>query len=370
MKLIEYISDKLFNLYYFKSLMDNNNIIYFFIILYLLNPKKIIKKSKKIFNKLIFSSPKNKDEKNHDFNDEYKNNNDINDKIDINDSIDINKDTNNLPKEIKKSNDDNHITEIKVNDFMKLNKSTEINNLHFKKNIKNSIKRSPTEPYKSDKENINLKYNNMPDNHDFKISISNSLCSTPIFTLRTYDNLNFYYNFLIHNFDTQKIYNLNMCRDIQKWMTTSYLSNEDLSDEFVPIYFIYKNKDKNSIQNEDVTVLEYLKFFVHTNENAVKTGFIQKGNDYLAIKEYIDKLIEDNYIKDLLNGEQYINYNLSCNEGTINFLDKFLSLVLIPEDQIGNELTFDISNYYENKSTYEYYMKTMNSDISMFNTSL
>jgi len=358
MKLIEYISEKLFNLYYFKSLMDNNNIIYFLIILYLLNPKKIIKKSKKLINKLMFSSSKN----NNEVNDEYNDNKDSNDNND-------NKDTN-LPIEIKKNNDDNHITEIKVNDFVKLNKSTETNNLPFKKNIKNSIKKNSIEPYKCDKENINLKYNNKPNSHDFKISISNSICSTPIFTLRTYNNLNFYYNFLIHNFDTQKIYNLNMCKDIHKWMTTSYLSNEDLLDEFVPIYFIYKNKDKNSTQNEDVTVFEYLKFFVHTNENSVKTGFIQKGNDYLAIKEYIDKLIEDNYIKDLLNGEQYINYNLSCNDGTITFLDKFLSLVLIPEDQIGNELTFDISNYYENKSTYEYYMKTMNSDISMFNTSL
>ena len=354
MKLAEYISEKLFNLYYFKSLMNNNNLIYFFIMLYLMNPKKLFKKSKKLFTKLMFSSSKNKDENNNDFNDEINEDNN-----DDNISIDINKNNNN-----------NILNEIKVNDFVKLNKSTETSNLPLKKNIKNSFKKVSIEPYKCDKENINLKYNNRPSSHDFKISISNSLCSTPIFTLRTYDNLNFYYNFLIHNFDTQKIYNLNMCKDIHKWMTTSYLSNEDLSDEFVPIYFIYKNKDKNISQSEDVTVLEYLKFFVHTNENSVKTGFIQKGNDYLAIKEYIDKLIEDNYIKDLLNGEQYINYNLSCNEGTINFLDKFLSLVLIPEDQIGNELTFDISNYYENKNTYEYYMKTMNSDISMFNTSL
>jgi alpha-glucosidase (family GH31 glycosyl hydrolase) len=159
-----------------------------------------------------------------------------------------------------------------------------------------------------------------------------------------------------------------MCKDIHKWMTTSYLSNEDLSDEFVPIYFIFKNKD--NMQYEDIVVYEYLKFFVHTNDNSIKTGFIQKGNDYSVIKEYIDKLIDNNYIKDLLNGEQYINYNLSCNEGTVNFLDKFLSLVLISEDQIGNELTFDISNYHENKNTYEYYMKTINSDITMFNTSL
>ena len=107
-----------------------------------MNPKKLFKKSKKLFTKLMFSSSKNKDENNNDFNDEINEDNN-----DDNISIDINKNNNN-----------NILNEIKVNDFVKLNKSTETSNLPLKKNIKNSFKKVSIEPYKCDKENINLKY--------------------------------------------------------------------------------------------------------------------------------------------------------------------------------------------------------------------
>lgn len=342
MKLIEYVSDKIYNLYFLKSLAGNNSVVLSIIIIYLLNPNKIVNKTKSLLNKLLLTFDKNDKSDNFEKKDKSKVKNIIKEKENI---IIENKDFS--------SNFENTL------------KTSEISNLPLKKNIKNIIKKSNMDPYKNDKENIDYKYNKKPEINEFKVSISNSICSTPMFTLRTYDNLDFYYNMVIHNFDTQKIYNLNMCKDIHKWMTSSYLSNEDLSDEFIPIYFIYKSKN-----NSEVYVYEYLKFFVHTNENGIKNGFIQKGNDYLIITEDINKLIELNYIKDLLNGEQYINYNLSCNEGTVTFLDKFLSLVLIPEEQIGSQLTFDISNYYENKNTYEYYMKTINSDLSMYNTSI
>lgn len=367
MKLIDYISDKIFKLYYIKYLTENNNnnIIMLLIILYLLNPTKIFSNIKKYISNLLLIVKQNDNSKNNDNCDNKINidHSDNSNNIDTKISIDHNL---NCDNNLNIADSENNIkSDNKANEVSKINNLNEIKNLFLKKNIKNNIKKSSTDPYKNDKENIDKKYNKIPDNHEFKININNSICSTPIFTLRTFEDLDFYYNIVIHNFDTQKIYNLNMCKDIHKWMTTSYLSNEDLADELIPIYFIFKNKS-----SAEVYVYEYLKFFVHTNESLIKNGFIQKGNDYLIIKDDIDKLIENNYIKDLLNGEHYINYNLSCNEGTINFLDKFLSLVLISEDQIGNELTMDISNYHENKNTYEYYMKTINSDINMFNTSI
>lgn len=46
------------------------------------------------------------------------------------------------------------------------------------------------------------------------------------------------------------------------------------------------------------------------------------------------------------------NSSLS-DEDVQNFLDKLLSLVLIPEKLVGDKLTLDIENYSENKKTYE-----------------
>ena len=74
--------------------------------------------------------------------------------------------------------------------------------------------------------------------------------------------------------------------------------------------------------------------------------------------------------KDLLNDKHYTNYNLSIHEGISNFLENFLSLVLVPESCIGEQIELDIGNYFENKKTMDYYYNTINSDSSMFNTSI
>jgi hypothetical protein len=81
-------------------------------------------------------------------------------------------------------------------------------------------------------------------------------------------------------------------------------------------------------------------------------------------------LIKLGLIKDLLNTKNYTNYNLSSNNEVSDFLDKLLSLVLIPEICIGEEVNIDIENYIENKKTYEYHFNTVNSDSNLFNTSI
>ena len=154
-----------------------------------------------------------------------------------------------------------------------------------------------------------------------------------------------------------------MCQDIHKWMSTSSISNEDLSDEVAPLYFIQKIGNKTE-------VYEYLKLFINTDNDGTKIAFIQKGIDYLVVKDDIDELISRGLIKDLLNDKHYTNYNLSVHEGISSFLESFLSLVLIPESCIGEQIELDIDNYFENKKTFEYYYNTINSDSSMFNTSI
>ena len=268
--------------------------------------------------------------------------------------------------DIEKLDIENPDNEKKMNnDFLIEKKSPEIND--FKNNIKLIYKKKDEldnkNPYKNDKESLHKKYTVKPNDTSFKIHVNSTICSTPIFNLRSFKDLNFHYNFLIHNFCPKKINNLIMCKDIHQWMTTSSLSNEDLEDELVPVYFIKK-------KNDSTDVFEYLKLFIHTDKNGLKAAFVQKGNDYLHVKDDIDELISKSLIKDLLEDKNYNNYNLSIHESVCNFLDKFLSLVLISEEFIGDNFELDIKNYYENNNTYEYFFNTLNSEVSVFSTTI
>jgi len=234
--------------------------------------------------------------------------------------------------------------------------------LNLKKNTKDKIDiENSINPYPNKKKYIKLNYTEPLDNYDFVLDINNSICSTPMFNMRTYEDIDFYYNFIIHDYDTKKLHDLIMCKDIHQWMSNSSLSDSDISNELVPIYFCLKN--------EKINVYEYLKVFINSNGEE-KIAFVQKGNDYTIIEKYIEKLIEKNIIEDLLSGKLYTSYNLSINDGVSTFLTKFLSLVLISENFIGEKIKLDIENYHENKSTYQYLLNTLNEDSSVFNTNI
>jgi hypothetical protein len=306
--------------------------------------------------------------------------NKINNKTDDNVNFDINIDTN-IDTNNHTNNDTNPDTNLdtnpdtnpekNINSDCELNKENNVNDIkNNKEKTKNNIKllikkndKSLSDPYLNDKLSLKKNYKNDTKNKHFNINVNSTICSIPIFNLRTYKDLDYHFNFIIHDYDTKKINNLIMCKDIHKWMSSSCISNEDLNDELVPIYFIKK-------ENNVTDVYEYLKLFINTNDDQTKICFVQKGIDYLYIKDNIDELIEKDLIKDLLNGKNYVNYNLSVHEGVSDFLNKFLSLVLIPENFIGEQVNIDIENYYENKKTYEYHFNTVNSDINVFNTTL
>jgi len=255
---------------------------------------------------------------------------------------------------------------IKIKNESNIDKNNKIKNnikIICKKNDKAVNEKNNYDPYKNDSHILEQNYKNEIDKKDFKINVNHTICSTPIFNMRTYKDLNYHYNFIIHDFDPKKINNLIMCQDIHKWMSTSTLSNDDLSDELAPLYFIQKINNKTE-------VYEYLKLFINTDNDGTKIAFVQKGVDYLVIKDDIDELINKGLIKDLLNDKHYVNYNLSVHQGISEFLEKFLSLVLIPESCIGEQVELDLSNYSENKKTMDYYYNTINSDSSMFNTSI
>ena len=250
------------------------------------------------------------------------------------------------------------------NNDIKIKNQNEKSN-EIKKNIKllctKNNKKEKQDSYQNESDIIRNDYE-LHKTNNFILNVASSSCSTPLFNLRTYKDLNFYYNFIIHDFDSHKINNLIMVKEMQEWTSTSSLSNDDLPDEFCPIYFIKKN-------NLGVEVYEYLKLFIHTEHNN-KVAFITKGVDYLIIKDDINELIEKNLIKDLLCDKKYITYNLLLHDNVTNFLNKILSLVLIPDSLIGEHLTLDIEHYCENKKQYQNFFNTLSSDSSMFNTSL
>jgi hypothetical protein len=246
-------------------------------------------------------------------------------------------------------------------------------NVNVKNNIKILCKKFDDEeikkrvkiygPYSNEVDDIENDYNIPPPNHDFIINVNPSVCTMPIFNLRTHDNIDFHYNFILHNFDPKKINDLIMCKDIHKFMSTSSLTSDDIPDELAPVYFIKK-------QNDVTDVFEYLKVFIYTDESNNKISFITKGNDYLYVKRDINKLIEKELIDDLLSDKHYIYYNLSVNDGVTQFLDKLLSLVTIPEKLIGDNVKLDIENYYENKKAFEYHYNVLNNNSNMFKTTI
>ena len=237
---------------------------------------------------------------------------------------------------------------------------------NIKKNIqlfcnKNTKK---TDPYENEVNNLKTEYDIKNTSNDFVLNVSNATCTTPIYNLRTYKDLNFYYNLILHDFSCEKINNLIMVKDIQNWMSSSSLSNDDLPDEFCPLYFILKDN------SGAVTVHEYLKVFIHTDDNNAKVAFVSKGSDYLVIKQYTDELINKGLIKDLLDGKHYTTYNLLLHESVNDFLDKILSLVLLPDSLIGDQVTLDIENFCENKKQYHHFFNSSELTNNQFNTSI
>ena len=235
------------------------------------------------------------------------------------------------------------------------------NNITINYKKKNEDKK--IESYANNKKKLIKKYTDKNEKHDFAVEINSTICSTPIFNLKTYKDLDFHYNFLIHDFDPKKINNLIMCKDIHQWMSSSSLSSEDLSDGIIPVYFVLQ---KNNVSN----VFEYLKLFIKTDKNGLKIAFIQTGDDYSSIKKYINELISRNLIKDLLQDKSFYNYNLTNHDDVLEFLNNLLSLVLISEDFIGDKINLDIKNYHDNKNTFEYFFNTINSEAGVFNTTI
>ena len=264
----------------------------------------------------------------------------------------------------------NNLYSLVDKDFSKIFKGDEENkdgHNNKEKNIDLEVKKIKKSniPYDNDCKKLHNSYNKEFENKDFKLNVNHGILTTPIFNLRTFKDLDFYYNFYAVGLDVNHWNNLIMVNDLHKWMNTSSLSNEDLEDKFIPILFIEKKHD-----SENIKISEYLKIFVKTDNHGVKTAFCQKGNEYQSIKKHINILIEKHLIKDLLEDDEYYVYNLSEHHSLSKFLENLLSLILIPKNLLGEEISIDISHHCENLKTYEYFFNSLSGECNLFQTSI
>jgi hypothetical protein len=214
-------------------------------------------------------------------------------------------------------------------------------------------------PYPNKIEYLKKRYNNLDEDNEYTFKINENTCTLPFFHLRKYNDCTFFYNFRIADFGPSKISSLIMCRDIYKWMSTSSLSYDDLPDNYYPIYMIVKI-------DAVISIYEYLKIFVRTKEDGTRIAFVQKGNHYLEIEQYIAELLEKDVIMDLLGGIEYITYKLDSSENVSTFLDRLISILTISDKSIGSDITIDYEIIHENKRAFKYFFNYMtNSDVQL-----
>tara|TARA_B100001175_G_C19444786_1_gene608174 strand:- start:9 stop:1229 length:1221 start_codon:yes stop_codon:yes gene_type:complete len=245
-------------------------------------------------------------------------------------------------------------------------KLKEIKDKNFKRNNKRVDKFNNESAYNCDVKKLNKEYFDS-DNSDFHLKINELNKNIPLFNMRSSKNIDFYYNFHLHNADNNKINNLIMCRDIHQWMSSSSLSNDDLDNTVYPVYLIMKDHKTDY----EIMIFEVYKIFVFIDENDNKKAFVSKGNNYKATEEVLQILVELDHVKDLLNGKDYEEYNLSNHDGVTLFLNNILSHFLASESQSGDVISIDVKQYNENKNTFDYFYHTANYDAgNLFTTSI
>ena len=236
----------------------------------------------------------------------------------------------------------------------------------LEKKINNIVDKNLNDKAYPNKINKLIKEYDDIDDHIFNLKINNNNKNIPIFNLRSSDNIDFYWNFHLHNADNSKINSLILCRDIHQWMNNSSLSDDDLEDQCYPVYFILKDHKTDN----EIMIFEAYKIFVYPNENGNKHAFITKGDNYKTIEEILEILVEKKYINDLLNMKEYESYNLTSHDSVCLFLNNLLSHFLPYDSQDGEIIKIDLEQYNENKNTFDYFYHTNQMSNEMFNTNV
>ena len=271
-----------------------------------------------------------------------------------------NEENNEETKETKETNENTSILDNIKSSIKKIHQK-----IKEKRENKKVDKTLNIKPYVNKVQKMNNEYADR-ENHYFELKVNDNNKNLPIFNLRSSDNIDFYWNFHLHNSDNTKINNLILCRDIHQWMNSSSLSDEDLDNKCYPIYLVIKDHKNNN----EIMIFEAYKLFVYMNETGNKQAFVSRGDNYKTVEEILNILIEMDYIKDLLNGKDYESYDLTSHDSVCLFLNNILSHFLPSDSQNGEVINIDVKQYNENRETFDYFYHTFSCDNDMFNTNI
>ena len=212
--------------------------------------------------------------------------------------------------------------------------------------------------YKNTKDHLSKNYYIDEPTCDYTLTVTEENKDLLIYNLRTYSNIDFYFKLCIADYNSKKLNQLIMLRDIQNWMYNSTITNEEFDNTVIPVYLIYKDHKTNN----EIMIFEIYKIFFYEKEEGKKQCFVSKGEHYVAVEEILNILFQFNYIQNLCNGKDYDTYDLSNRDELCNFLDKLLSGCTLQNNNKGDNVYLDMNQKIDNMKTFEYFYEVLNSD--------
>ena len=176
--------------------------------------------------------------------------------------------------------------------------------------------------------------------------------------LRTYPNIDFYFKLHITDYNSKKLNQLIMLRDIQNWMCNSTITNEEFDNVAIPVYLIFKDHKSNS----EIMIFEIYKMFFYEKEEGIKQCFVSKGEHYVAVEEILNILFRFNYVQNLCNDKDYDTYDLSKSDELCDFLDKLLSGCTVQNSSKDDKVYLDMNQRVDNMETFEYFYEVLNGE--------
>ena len=277
--------------------------------------------------------------------------------------------------EIEVDDDDNEKDNESQEDSIKLIKnvdaSTDSNSNILKKNIASNIKKKDSKVinkqvdkfnnhtwYKNPKDKILKNYYDEEPTQDFELKVTDENKHLLVRNLRTYPNIDFYFKLHITDYNSKKLNQLIMLRDIQNWMCNSTITNEEFDNVAIPVYLIFKDHKSNS----EIMIFEIYKMFFYEKEEGRKQCFVSKGEHYVAVEEILNILFRFNYVQNICNDKDYDTYDLSNSDELCDFLDKLLSGCTVQNSNKDDKVYLDMNQRVDNMETFEYFYEVLNGE--------
>jgi hypothetical protein len=275
--------------------------------------------------------------------------------------------------DVEDVDEDDEIDENKSESLKLIKNSTDnMNNELIKKNIETDIKKKKNVKvinklvdkfnnhtwYKNSKDKLLQNYYSDEPTHDYALKVTDENKHLLICNLRTYSNIDFYFKLHITDYNSKKLNQLIMLRDIQNWMCNSTITNEEFGNVAIPVYLIFKDHKSNS----EIMIFEIYKMFFYEKEEGRKQCFVSKGEHYVAVEEILDILFRFNYVQNLCNGKDYDTYDLGNSEELCNFLDKLLSGCTLQNNNKDDKVYLDMNQKTDNIDTFEYFYEVLNGE--------